>query len=115
MAGYGLIRKIKFLEEQLDALGMTWGHNRYGSAGDFGDTLTVMPKEGCLPHYARDAELFVGTIEGLQIWLQGIEWARRYDTILGLQTEQRRARAEQTEHNKQLMKKIKEAGEMEKA
>ena len=115
MAGYGLIRKIKYLEEQLDALGMTWGHNKYGSPGDFGDTLTVMPKEGCLPHYARDAELFVGTIEGLQIWLQGIEWARRYDIILGLQTEQRRARAEQTEHNKQLMKKIKEAGEMEKA
>lgn len=108
MAGYGLIRKIKFLEEQLDRLGMTWGHNKYGSPGDFGDTLAVMPKEGCLPHYARDAELFVGTIEGLQIWLQGIEWARRYDIILGLQTEQRRVRAEQNEHNKQLMKHLKD-------
>ena len=108
MAGYGLIRKIKFLEEQLDRLGMTWGYNKHVSPGDFGDTLIVMPKEGCLPHYARDAELFAGTIEGLQLWLQGIEWARRYDIILGLQTEQRRVRAEQNEHNKQLMKRLKD-------
>lgn len=107
MAGYSLIRKIKYLEEQLDALGMTWGHNRYSSAGDFGETLTVMPKEGCLPHYARDAELFTGTIAGLEIWLQGIDWARRYDLILGLQTEKRRVRAEQHEHNKQLMNLLK--------
>ena len=108
MAGYALVRKIKFLEEQLDKLGMRWGHNRYGSAGDFDDTLSVMPKEGCLPHYARDAELFTGSIEGLQLWLQGIDWARRYDIILGLQTEQRRVRAEQNEHNKQLMKRLKD-------
>jgi hypothetical protein len=108
MAGYGLIRKIKYLEEQLDALGMTWGHNKYGSPGDFGETLTVMPKADCLPHYARDAELFTGTIAGLEIWLQGIDWARRYDVILGLQTEKRRARAEQNEHNQQLVKLLKD-------
>jgi hypothetical protein len=109
MAGYALIRRIKHLEEQLDKLGMRWGANKYGMTGyDNGDTLTVIPKEGCLPHFARDAELFTGTIEGLQLWLQGIDWARRYDIILGLQTEQRRARAEQNEHNKQLMKHLKD-------
>lgn len=106
MAGYALIRKIKYLEEQLDKLGMRWAaSSRYGDAEE---TLTVMPKEGCMPHYARNAELFTGTIEGLQIWLQGIDWARRYDIVLGLQTEQRRVRAEQNEHNKQLMKRLKD-------
>ena len=40
-----------------------------------------------MPIYSRDAEVFCGTLEQLDVWLRGVEWARNYDYLLRALTE----------------------------
>lgn len=107
MSGYNLIRKIKYLEEECDKLGfMICQANHYMK--DFGDVVALKPKEDCLPIYSRDAELFIGTIEDLERWLQGFHFARKYDSMLmGKNIDAQRQRKEQDYRNRQLIKQIK--------
>ena len=107
MAGYELIRKIKSLEEQLNALGMRWGFDKHGYRPEFSDLVAVYPLEDNLPIYSRDAELFVGTLADLERWLQGVRWARDYDIMLQLSNDKKRIRKEQDVRNRHLMKQIK--------
>lgn len=108
MSGYNLIRKIKYLEEECDKLGFQICHARH-HINDFGDVLALKPKSDCLPIYSRDAELFVGTIEDLERWIQGFHFARKYDSmLLGMKHDKLRDRKEKDYRNKQLMKIIKE-------
>jgi hypothetical protein len=69
-----------------------------------------VPKDAdALPIYSRDAELFVGTLEGLETWLHGVRWAREYDMMLKLSDEKKRARKEQDERNRILLKTLKDS------
>lgn len=115
MSGYHTVIKIRRLEQEIDALGFRWGNSKRGAYGgyDYGDVVALFPKEDSLPIYSRDAELFTGTIEQLDIWLQGFKQAREYDRMLmGKTHETKRTRFEQDYRNRELMKKIKQAGEM---
>jgi hypothetical protein len=109
MAGYNLIQKIHRLEEQVDRLGFMMCHSRHSYNNEFGDVLALKPKDqDSLPIYSRDAELFVGTVQDLEQFLKGIEFARQYDSMLfGRTHDKNRTRKEQDERNKQLMRKIK--------
>jgi len=108
MSGYNLIRKIKYLEEECDKLGFMICHARH-HINEFGDVLALKPKADCLPIYSRDAELFVGTIEDLERWIQGFHFARKYDSMLfGVKHDTNRDRKEQDLRNKKLMDTIKE-------
>lgn len=110
MAGYDLVLKVKRLEETLHKMGMRWGYDKHnGSWGgsEFGDRIAVFPRDEELPIYARDAMLFSGTIEQLQVWIVGIEWARGYDMINKVSDEKKRTRKEQDRRNENLMRRIK--------
>lgn len=103
MAGYTLIRRIRILEEKCDELGFLICHAREFQT-EFGDILAIKPKDDCLPVYSRDAEVFVGTISDLERFIQGIEWARKYDSMMfGRSHDLKRARKEQDIRNKQLV------------
>jgi hypothetical protein len=83
MSGYNLILKVRRLEEKLDSMGFMMCHSRHSYDREFGDVVAIKPKPNdSLPIYARDAELFVGTIDDLDRWLQGVCWARDYDRML---------------------------------
>lgn len=108
MAGYNLVRKVKYLEEELDKLGFMMCQARMYNK-EFGDVVALKPKGDCLPIYSRDAELFVGTIHDLERWLQGFQLARKYDSMLfGKKYDAQRDRKEQDYRNKQLLDLIKE-------
>lgn len=80
--------------------------SRHGSS--FGDVVSVIPSGDDLPVYSRDAEIFVGTLEDLERWIQGVEWARRYDLMLfGQKHNGNRQRREQDHRNLQLVKMLK--------
>ena len=116
MSGYHTVIKIRRLEQEIDALGFRWGNSKRGAWGghDYGDVVALFPKEDALPIYSRDAELFTGTIEQLDVWLQGFKQAREYDRMLmGKTVETKRTRFEQDYRNRELMKKIKQAGQEE--
>jgi hypothetical protein len=108
MSGFEAILKIRRLERECDELGLVMCHSKYG--GSYGhDVLALKPKdEESLPVYSRDAELFLGTIAELELWLRGIQWARQYDRmVFGTKHDKTRERKEQDERNRQLMKVLK--------
>ena len=109
MSGYNLVRRIHSLEEQCRELGLMMCHSRSDYMNQFGDIVAVKPRDqDSLPVYSRDAELFVGTLDALENWIKGIDWARRYDSMLfGNAHNDKRQRKEQDHRNHQLMKILK--------
>ncbi len=109
MSGFNLVRRIHRIEEQCRELGLMMCHSQSGYMNQFGDVVAVKPMDqDSLPVYSRDAELFVGTLDALENWIRGIEWARNYDTMLfGAGHNNKRQRKEQDHRNDQLMKMLK--------
>ena len=101
MSGYNTILRVQRLEEQIDRLGFMFCHPKHGYGGD-ADYVALKPKDAdAVPIYSRDAELFVGTLEDLAVWLRGVEWARSYDKMLRITDDKKRARAEVKERERQ--------------
>ena len=94
---------------QTCALPICLGNPKNGHCNfEFGDMVAVFPRDDKLPVYSRDAELYIGTLEGLEIWMRGIEWARQYDMLLKVSDDKKRERKEQDELNKQLVTRLKD-------
>jgi hypothetical protein len=112
MSGYHTILRIRRLEETVDELGMRMGNPKHGNyRQEFGDVVALMPKEDRLPIYSRDAELFIGTLEEMEVWLRGWQKAVEYHRmLLGRNFEKTVERKEQDYRNEQLMRQIKTAG-----
>ena len=107
MAGWNTINQIRKMEEQADKLGLKFAPYKHDNIG--GENAALIPKDQELPIYTRDAELFAGTLEGAAYWLQGVAWAREYDRmVIDKNTDTKRARKEQDERNKQLVKMLKD-------
>ena len=105
MSGWGTVKAIRALEARIDALGFEFAESGYDCGN--GSRVALKAKGDCLPHYNRDAELWVGTLEELQHWLNGLEWARQYDYMLKIADDKKRSKAESAERNRQLMSTIK--------
>jgi hypothetical protein len=69
----------------------------------------LIPKDSeVLPIYCRDAQLFVGTLESAASWMQGVLWARDYDSmVIDKKLDDKRKRKEQDERNRQLVRILK--------
>ena len=108
MSGWNQIQQVRKLEERADKLGLKF--SQYKHDDSFGANVALIPKDqDALPIYTRDAELFAGTLEGAAYWLQGIAWAREYDRmVIDRKMDAKRARKEQDERNKQLVKMLKD-------
>ncbi len=113
MSGYHTILRIRRLEEEVNKLGFRMGNTKHGNyRQEFGDTVALFPKDDCFPIYSRDAEIFVGTLEEMEVWLRGWQKSFEYHRMLiGRNFEEKVKRKEQDYRNQQLMKKIKQAGE----
>lgn len=114
MGSYDTIAKIRRLEKECAEFGFRITKPKHNSSQAILrhisslDAIALVPKDqNSLPIYSRDAELFNGTLEELDIWLRGIEWARQYDTILKLSDDKKRKRKEQDELNKKLVQILK--------
>lgn len=108
MSGYSLILKIERLKEKADKLGFMLCYPRFRNH-DAVDMVGIKPKDNdSLPIYARDTEFFYGTIDELESWFMGVEWARNYDEYLKVSTPAKRERKEQDERNRQLVRMLKD-------
>lgn len=106
MTGYNSVLRIRNFELKIAQLGLKMSYPKYGYRDT--DVVALIPKDtDSLPVYSRDAELFVGTIEQAEDWIKGVEWARTYDQLLTLSTDESRAKKEQRERNRNLMSTIK--------
>jgi hypothetical protein len=114
MSGWNTIERVRRLEEIVDALGFKFAKSKHSDWSDDHGALSLKPKDpDALPIYSRDAELYVGSLEGLETWLHGVRWAREYDMMLKLSDDKKRSAAEQKERNRQLMRTIKEGKRVE--
>ena len=114
MSGWETIQRIKRVEEEIDKLGFKFAKSKHSDWSDNHGALSLKPKDpDALPIYSRDAELFIGTVERLEDWLNGVQWAREYDSMLKLTDEKKRGAAEQKERNRQLMRTLKEGKRVE--
>ena len=108
MAGYNAIMTLRRLETEVNNLGFMFSYPKSGWGNDISDRVALKPKDqDALPIYARDAEIFCGTLEELQVWIRGVHWAREYDTMLRLSSIEKRERKEQDERNRQLANLLK--------
>ena len=114
MSGWNTIQRIRNLEEKIDLLGFKFAKSKHGDWTDAHGALSLVPKDmDALPMYSRDAELFVGSLERLEDWLAGVQWARDYDRMCKISTDKSRSAAEQKERNRQLMRTLKEGKRIE--
>jgi hypothetical protein len=110
MAGYHAVQELRRLEADLDRLGLMLCNPKHGgwSGDDYSDRAGVKPKDAeALPIYARDAELFTGTLEQIKVWLIGVQWARQYDNMLKLSDEKKRAKKEDDYRHAQMLRNLK--------
>lgn len=110
MSGYQTVLEVRRLEEDLAKMGLRMCYSRNGGSwnGERVDMVAVKPMDAeSLPIYARDAELFVGTLRDLRSWLIGVEWARGYDMMLRLSNDKKREAKEQNVRNENLIRRMK--------
>lgn len=108
MNGYQGILRLRRLEEAVDKLGFVITAPKHGSWSDERDQVGLKPKDGdSVPIYNRDAEVFCGTLDQLNVWINGVMWARNYDMMLKVSDEKKRERKEQNLRNIQLMQRLK--------
>ena len=110
MSGYHTILKCERIKERADKLGFMLCYPRHGWGAERGvDYVAIKPKDqDSLPIYARDAELFCGTIDDLNSFFAGLEWARQYDEMLRVSSSVKRERKEQDERNRKLVALLKD-------
>lgn len=109
MTGISTIRLYQRLELECRALGLEITASRYYGSADPG-ILAVRPADDGLPPYARDTQLFTGSLEQLEYWLAGVTWAREYDRVLKISSPKSRERSEQDFRNRHLVRVLATTG-----
>ena len=96
--GMDMIERIDRVRELAEFFGFRLGRRPHSGFGDSTiDPIAVYPKDNCLPVYSRDACLFTGSLSDVENFLDGIQWARKYDNLIGATTDQRRTQYEARE------------------
>ena len=101
MSGYQTILRIRRIEETVAKLGFMLANSKHGWDNSNPDMVALKPRdEDAVPIYSRDAEVFRGTLEELEVWLRGVEWARDYDRVLRISDDNKRAKHEDRERQR---------------
>jgi hypothetical protein len=101
MSGYQTILRIRRIEETVAKLGFMLSNSKHGWDNSNPDMVALKPRdEDAVPIYSRDAEVFGGTLEELEVWLRGVEWAREYDRMLRISDNEKRAKYEDRERQR---------------
>lgn len=106
VAGWHLLQTFREVEERANDLGLKFAPSRY-SGMDF-DTIALIPLDEHLPIYNREAEVFQGTLHDINKWLQGVEWARNYDDLMKVSTNEKRQTAERKFQQREMVKVIRD-------
>lgn len=103
--GYHTILQMRRAEAKANELGFMFAYPKHGWHGSNGqEFLALKPKDAdSLPIYSRDAQMFSGTLDDVEHFMLGIEWARNYDNMLKVSDTKKRERKEQDVRNKNLV------------
>ena len=105
--GYETILRIRRIEEQANDFGFRFA-NAKNYSSSYGDRICLMPAtDVALPIYSRDAEIFSGTLDEVDRFLRGVEWAREYDRMIKVSNHKVRVKKEQDVRNDTLLRALK--------
>lgn len=102
--GYSAILRIRRVEEQANRLGFRFAYSKYGTRDT--DVIALFPKDDAMPDYSRNAELFVGDIEQVASFLNGMEFMTNYYKILRIVTDKNVAHKEDLTRQRQLIEAL---------
>lgn len=113
--GYSTILQIRRVEAKASELGFMFVYPRYARHGSEGqEFIALEPKDSySLPIYDRGVQLYRGTLNDIEHFMSGIEWARNYDYMLKVSTNQKRERKEQDARNKKLINLLKDKDDID--
>ena len=96
--GMNIIERIDSVRELAEFFGFRLGRRQhYGFEDASTDVISVYPKDDQLPIYSRDTILFTGSLLDVENFFDGVRWARKYDSMIGATTDQRREQYEKKE------------------
>ena len=104
MSGYDTYTRYQRIEAQAKSLGFRLGrppHHYNYSSTEHGDMVTLYPDDTALPIYRRDAELWSGTFNEIELFLTGWAKAQQYDAMLRMTDDKRRKQYEAKEVERQ--------------
>jgi len=105
MSGYSTYLRYQRIEEQALLLGFRLANPKHGCWGggsnDGIDQVALYADGDALPIYSRDAELFTGTFNQVEIFLTGWAKAQQYDMMLRLTDDKKRKAYEVKEVERQ--------------
>ncbi len=94
MSGYTTYLRYQRIEEQARLLGFRLANPKHGHWGggsnDGIDQVALYADGEALPVYSRDAELFTGTFNQVEVFLTGWAKAQQYDMLLRISDEKKR-------------------------
>ena len=105
MLDYTVYNQIKKFEVQAAKLGFKIVPYKYSDSTK-SQLISIMPVDEMYPIYARDAQIFTGTVEELQSFMHGMEWMKKYLTMVGATNEKTIDRKEKDWRNRELMKQM---------
>lgn len=109
MSGYNTYTKYQRIEAQAKSLGFRLGRpGHHYSSRENGDMVSLYPDDTALPIYCRDAEIWTGTFDGIELFLTGWAKAQQYDNMLRMTDDKRRKRHEDKEIQRQRLAKERE-------
>jgi hypothetical protein len=112
VAGWQLLKSFRDVEARANKIGLKFGPSKF-SGMEF-DTIALVPFDEHLPIYNREAEVFQGSLQDIDKWLQGITWARNYDDVMKVSDDKKRTQAENKFKQRELLRVIKDGKGQEK-
>lgn len=102
--GYQQILQMRRVEKQANELGFMFSYPKHGWGNETNNYISLQPKDlDSFPIYARDTQVFTGTLDDVENFMLGLKWARDYDRMLKVSDEKKRSRKEQNVRNKKLI------------
>lgn len=96
--GMNMIERIDRIRELAEFFGFRLGRRPYSGFGDSElDVIALYPKDDRLPTYSRESCLFTGSLSDVENFLDGVQWSRKYDDLIGATSDKRREQFEAKE------------------
>jgi hypothetical protein len=110
MSGYSTYTRWQRIEAQAKILGFRLGNPKSGNWSGVGDhdMVALYPDGTALPVFSRDGEIYAGSFNQIETFMNGWTRAHQYDYLLRLSNNEKRKKAEAKEVERQRLAKERE-------
>ena len=102
MSGINVVQRVQRIVKDAEEIGFVLCYPRHVGNGE--ELVGLRPSDDKFPLYAREDEIWSGSLEQADAFFAGIRFAREYDRVLKISTQAKRERAEQNIRNRELVR-----------